>query len=288
MTENPYFEWLKAKKLSENTIYLYGSYYNRFEKYPFTQEGIDQFFSNKKINNSISRAFIKSLLEFLRVKDQFKLPPKPTGKKKKKIVRSISQQQIKQIRGVAYNGSNLHGFLFDFIYYGALRRSEVCKIKVNSFNWGLWFEDRSKPCELRIEMAKGNKDRIVVIPAHVVKGFVEFYLDQKHIKPNHYSDLITTLSNTTDQIFVQKSGLGLSGWKIWKMLKQLSQKAIGIEIRPHELRHARATELENQGHNIRTIQHYLGHSSPQITEVYLHTSEKQSLSKIKETMKNES
>jgi len=287
MTDNPYFEWLKAKKLSENTLYLYGTYYNRFEKYPFTQDGIDQFFSKKKINNSISRAFMKSLLEFLGVEDQFKLPPKPTGKKKQKIVRDLSQNQIKQIRDTAYHKSKLHGFLFDFIYYGALRRSEVCKIKVNSFNWSLWFENRSKPCELKIELAKGNKDRVVVIPAHVMDDFVTFYLNKKHIQPNHVADLIATLNNTTDPIFVQSNGKGLSGWKIWKMLKQLTQKAIGIEIRPHELRHARATELENQGHSLRTIQHYLGHSSPQITEVYLHTSEKQSLAKIKDTMSKE-
>ena len=286
MENNPYFEWLKAKKLSNNTQYLYGRYYQRFEKYPFTQDGIDKFFAKPKINNSISRAFLKSLLEFLGKENDFKLPPKPTGKKKKKIVRDLSQKQIQQIRDVAYSKSKIHGFLFDFIYYGALRRSEVCKIRVCSFNWSLWFDDPTKACELKIELAKGNKDRVVLIPANVVKDFAEFYMKRMHINPNHLSDLITTLNNTTDQIFVQKSGAGLSGWRVWKMIKQLSQKAIGIEIRPHELRHARATELEDKGHSIRTIQHYLGHSSPQITEVYLHTSEKHSLSKIKEEMAN--
>lgn len=286
--ENPYLQWLKSqKKLSDNTVYLYWRYYQRFEEHPFSQEGINKFFATKKINNSISRAFMKSLLEFLKMEDQFELPPKPTGKKKRKLVRDLSQSQIKKIRDHAYNKSKILGFMFDFIYYGALRRSEVCKIKVCSFNWDLWFQDPIKHCELKLEQAKGNKDRVVLIPAHVVKSFLDFYLDVMHIKPHDLGDLIQTLDNTIKPVFTQKNGSALSGWKVWKIIKTLSHEALNTEIRPHELRHARATELEEKGMSIRTIQHYLGHSSPQITEVYLHTSEKHSLSKIKEGLVGE-
>jgi len=282
---NPYFDYLKQKQLSDNTQYLYQSYYRRFKPYPFTQQGIDDFFSKPKINNSISRAFLNSLLEFLGMEDQFKLPPKPTGKNKKKIVRDLSQAQIQAIRDEAYKDNKIRGFMFDFLYYGAMRRSEVCNIKINSFNWDLWFENPEDACELKLEMGKGNRDRMVLIPAHVIKDFVDFYMDKANIHPNKISDLVTQLNNTTNHVFMVKSGDKLKGIKIWRIIKKLSKLAIGIEIRPHELRHARATELENLGHNIRTIQHYLGHSSPQITEVYLHTNTKHSLSKIKDQMR---
>ena len=282
---NPYFDFLKQKQLSPNTQYLYQSYYRRFKPYPFTQQGINDFFAKPKINNSISRAFLNSLLEFLGMEDQFKLPPKPTGKKKKKIVRDLSQAQIQAIRDEAYK-NKIIGFMFDFLYYGALRRSEVCNMRVNSFNWDLWFENPKDPCELKLEMAKGNKDRIVLIPAHVIKDFVDFYMDKANIHPLHLKDLITQLDNTSNLIFMVKSGDKLKGIKVWRIIKKISKQAIGIEIRPHELRHARATELENAGHSIRTIQHYLGHSSPQITEVYLHTNTKHSLSKIKDQMRS--
>lgn len=284
MENNPYIQYLQAKKLSKNTIYLYSTFYKRFENYPFTQEGINNFFSNKKTNNTISRAFMKSLLEFLGLEDQFILPPKPTGKKKKRIIRNLTQQQINQIRNLAYNESLTKGFLFDFLYYGALRRSEISKLRVNSLNWSLWFEDPTKPCEIKIELGKGNKDRIVLIPAKVIKHFLEFYMDQQHIKPDNLFDFGSTLNNTGKPIFMQQNGLALKGWTIWKIIKKVSYKAIQIEVRPHELRHARATELEKRGLNIRTIQHYLGHSTPQITEIYLHTPEKNSLSKVKEIM----
>jgi len=285
MTANPYTNWLKeTKKLSDHTIYLYERHYKRFNVHPFTQQGINDYFAIPKVNNSISRAFIKSLLQFLDMEDLFKLPPKPTGKKKKKIIRNLSQAQIGALRKEAYHTSKMNGYLFDFIYYGALRRSEVCRIMVNSFNWSEWFNDPKQACELKIELGKGNKDRIVLIPAHVTKAFLEFYMDLQKIKPDHVEDLIILLNNTSLMLFRLKSRKIMDGWHVWNLIKRLSFKAIGIKIRPHELRHARATELENKGHNIRTIQHYLGHSSPAITEVYLHTSEKKSISKIKEQM----
>jgi len=284
---NPYVEWLIAKKLSNNTIYLYWRYYDRFSKFDFSQVGIDKFFTDKKINNSISRAFMKSLLEFLDMSDQFKLPPKPTGKKKKRIIRKLTGDQIKSIRKVAYSENKIYGFLFDFIYYGALRRSEVAKIKINSLNWGVWFDDINKPCELMIELGKGNKDRIVLIPSLVATDFLEFYRKKANINPIDMRGFVSTLSNTTRPVFMKRNRSALDGWKVWQIIKRLSDKAIGIKIRPHEIRHARATELERNGMSIRSIQHYLGHSSPQITETYLHTTTMQSLTKVKEFMQDE-
>ncbi len=283
---NPFVEWLIAKKLSDNTVYLYWRYYDRFSKFAFSQEGINKFFSDRKINNSISRAFMKAVLEFLEMSDQFKLPPKPTGKKKKRIIRRITGDQIRNIREVAFQ-NNTYGLLFDFLYYGALRRSEVAGIKINSLNWSAWFDDTNKPCELIIKQGKGNKDRIVLIPSGVAKDFLEFYMKKANINPIDMRGFISTLSNTTRVIFMKKNGSALNGWKVWQIIKRLSKKAIGIEIRPHEIRHARATELERKGMSIRSIQHYLGHSSPQITETYLHTTTMQSLTKVKEFMQDE-
>jgi len=285
MADNQYIEWLKeTKKLSDTTVDHYRRGYNRFEKHPFTQQGLDEYFAIPNNNNSQTRAMIKSLLQFLGQEDAFKMPPKPTGKKKQKIVRQLSVDQIKSIRHQAYNKSKIIGFMFDFLYYGALRRSEVSKIRINSFGWSEWFKDPTKACELKIELGKGNKDRMVLIPAHVIKDFADFYMDAKKIKPDHLEDLIIALNTTSTMVFVLRSGKIFDGWHIWKEIKRLSKDAIGMEIRPHELRHARATELEDLGHGVRTIQHYLGHSSPAITEIYLHTSEKRSLGKIKDQM----
>lgn len=286
-TSNPYIAWLKSKKLSNNTIYLYKTYYDRFEKFGFSQEGIDKFFSGRKVNNSISRAFMRSLLEFLEMSNQFKLPPKPTGKKRQKIIRSFTKDQINKVRETFYSKNKIYGFLFDFVYYGALRRSEIARININSMNWGLWLEDITKPCELKIELGKGNKDRIVIIPSNVTKNFLEFYVEKNKIYPVDIDNIKASLLNNSRPIFMRSTGSALNGWKVWQIMKRMSKKAIGVEIRPHEIRHNRSTEMERGGMSIRSIQHYLGHSSPQITETYLHTTTTQSLGKVKEFMQNE-
>lgn len=208
------------------------------------------------------------------------MPPKRTGAKKKKIIRDISQHQIDEIRKECYKKSKMMGFLFDLLYYGALRVSEIGKLKFNSFNWEAWFNDPSKQCELKLEMAKGNKDRIVLIPASVVKDLADFYIKAKKLNPKTIDEYSYILSSSDNPIFKRQNGKPLDKGTIWKKIKKLSLQAIGIEIRPHELRHTRATELEKLGVGIRDIQHYLGHTSPQITEIYLHTTEKQSLDKI--------
>ncbi len=161
------------------------------------------------------------------------------------------------------------------------------RLKVNSFNWDGWFQNTENPCELKVEQAKGKKDRIVLVPSNVLIKYIEFYIERQRIGIENTDELKSFLNNASGLILVDADGEGVKGIKIWRIIKKLSKNALNIEIRPHELRHARATELEDDGLSIRTIQHYLGHSSPQITEVYLHTSEKQSLSKVKEVMKNE-
>lgn len=53
---------------------------------------------------------------------------------------------------------------------------------------------------------------------------------------------------------------------IWKWLKKHTSYA----VKPHDLRHAFASKIVNEGNDIRVAQDLLGHSSSTVTEVYLH------------------
>jgi len=53
----------------------------------------------------------------------------------------------------------------------------------------------------------------------------------------------------------------------------------------HQLRHARATHLEESGVSIRDIQNYLGHANIGTTEIYLHSDQSHSLQRIRELTK---
>jgi len=68
---------------------------------------------------------------------------------------------------------------------------------------------------------------------------------------------------------------------IYMIARNGAEKSIGRSIRTHEIRHARATYLEDHGAGVRDIQKYLGHGDLKTTEIYLHTDEARSLDRIK-------
>ena len=78
----------------------------------------------------------------------------------------------------------------------------------------------------------------------------------------------------------------MTEWVVWSLVKKYSQKTLNRDVRPHEIRHAYATRLEDEGTPIRYIQKYLGHNSVATTEIYLHSDEKKGLSKIKQISKD--
>jgi len=278
---DPYVRWLsEVRGLSQTTIDLYALYYKHFSKNgeEITQKKINVFIAQRK-NNSVVRGFMRSFLDFLKENnfdvEAFVIPKRKTGKKKQKIIRDFSSDQIKKVRVYSYDQSLRDGLLIDLVYYGALRRVELLPIKINSFDWSTYFEDPSKFCKLLIT-GKGKKQREVLIHPDPIKKLLDYYLQNKVINVEMSKDvLINTLTSNNSQLFK-----GIYSRKVWQIINRNSKRSIGIAIRPHELRHTRATELEKSGASIRSVQHYLGHSSPQITEIYLHTTQTQSLQKM--------
>lgn len=76
----------------------------------------------------------------------------------------------------------------------------------------------------------------------------------------------------SEYIFVNKFGKGISVKGMYNLvMKRAAEAGLSYKLSPHTLRHSFATELMNNGADIRAVQEMLGHKSLSTTQVYTHT-----------------
>ena len=144
--------------------------------------------------------------------------------------------------------------IIETLFSCGLRVSELINLKIQDINKEIGF--------VRI-FGKGNKMRLVPISALALK-YIEFYIEQMrcHLIIN---------SENRDILFLNRRGQKLTRVMIFKIVKQLCEKAnITKTVSPHTFRHSFATHLVKGGANLKAVQEMLGHESIQTTEIYTH------------------
>lgn len=244
-------EWLKAKGLSETSIKNYYFYFNKFNFEKLGQDYIISFVN--KYNNSVARAFVKSILEYLKVKD-IDLP-KVTGRKKYREPEVLNLDEVNLISNAMRTERNKVMVLINF--YGGLRVSELINIKPYDINWKKWLEDSDGIGYIKI-IGKGNKQRTVFLPAILMKRVYNWI----------HTSGIGSKQNKEDPLF----RIDVRRYQV--LLSDAGFKAVQRNINPHLLRHSCATYLLNNNWNQKEIADYLGHKSTSTTSLYLHLDKK--------------
>lgn len=143
--------------------------------------------------------------------------------------------------------------IIEFLYATGLRVSELCGIKISDLN--------ASNGSLKV-MGKGSKERIVFYKACNSKLMAEYINNAR----NHILNGIKS-----EYLFISKSGKPLSPRSIENIVKKYAQnKNIKSKVTPHTLRHTYATDLLNNGADIRSVGELLGHSSLSTTQIYTH------------------
>ena len=267
-----------TKGLMDKTVQLYVEYYDRIDhKRILDQDYCNQFIQKHK-NHSVVRGMMLNLLAFRKMNKIIDMPPKKSGSARVRVARDIGLAEINQLKQHLYEKGFKEGLIFELMYQGALRRVEVPTIKISSFKWLDWLETPNKPCYL-IVLGKRDKERTVLINPATAEKIFEHYYKKYDLKS---MEMIKRWANSESLIFNN-----LKEYEIYNTISRGSKACLGRNIRPHELRHARATELEAMGVPIRDIKVYLGHSNLATTEIYLHTSDKKSIENISEKLQGE-
>jgi len=177
-------------------------------------------------------------------------------KKRRKLPIIISENEIDALLSCP-NTDTSSGMrdkcILELLYSSGLRISELLNIKVNQIT-----QDKSF---LKIK-GKGGKERLVPIGSSAMSSLLT-YIDT-------YRCNIKNIDNV-EMLFIKETGAVISRQECWKMIKKYALASnINKKISPHNLRHAFATHLLNNGADLRTVQMLLGHASLSTTQIYTH------------------
>lgn len=111
---------------------------------------------------------------------------------------------------------------------------------------------------------KGNKTRIVPYGQYAADALASYLRDAR-------PQLLAKSPVMHDKLFVNQRGQALTASGIEYIVKQLAKKAgLTQMISAHMFRHTYATDMLNNGADLRTVQQLLGHSSLSTTQIYTH------------------
>lgn len=177
-------------------------------------------------------------------------------KQSKHLPTVINQEDMKKILDVKLTNPFKYRdkAMLELMYGSGLRISELVNLTVYSID----FEN-----DIILIEGKGNKERIVPINKYAKEALLE-YLEIR-------GELIKRKNGNPDKLFLNNHGRGITRQGFNLILKNiLKDNEIKTHATPHTLRHTFATDLLNNGADLRSIQELLGHSDVVTTRIYTH------------------
>jgi len=213
-------------------------------------------FQAKKLAPATVSQYV-SALRFLFVKTlrrHFLAEYIPFPKSRKRLPTVLSPEEVTRLLDAACN--LYHRTLLMTLYSTAIRRAELCRLKVQDID--------SQRMMIRINQGKGGRDREVPLSPKLLETLRVYF---RWMRPTTF-----LFPGTVKGV---RADVPITPNVVWLACRQAAQKAgITKHLSPHSLRHSCASHLLEAGADLRTIQILLGHSRLEHTLVYLHLSPK--------------
>lgn len=262
-----FLNYIGNKNYSLNTIISYINdlyYFHEFVKMDFDKVKYDDIRDyleylnlKKEKSTSVSRKIssLKSFYKFLYKNDYMDKKDYPLvkvtyPKKEKKLPKFLYYNDLLEI--INESSKDKDGvrdrLIIEMLYATGVRVSELVNIKLNDIDFN---NKRIIVC------GKGNKERIV------------YYGDYAEEVLNKY--LKTHVRKNNNYLFLNSKGEQITDGGIRYIIDNIMKKlSIKTHVTPHVLRHTFATDMLNNGCDIKVVQELLGHSSLKATEIYTH------------------
>lgn len=248
----------KPKQINEYTVREFRLWLNR---QPGTkQKGVPQESLKRKTQNYYLIA-LRAFLKFLRKRGITSMSPEriELAKVAERSLDLISIEELNRLMN-APSGEDLKSLrdraMLELLFSTGLRVSELCALDRDI--------DLTRD-ELSVR-GKGDKIRVVFL-SDDAKAFVKKYLEKR--------------KDMDDALFIQlgknapkEGSLRLTTRSVERTVKFYAIKAgITKKVTPHVIRHSFATDLLQNGADLRSVQAMLGHANIATTQVYTHVTD---------------
>jgi len=221
------------------------------------REYLNYLSKSKKNSSTISRhiSTYKTFYKFLYKsniidKKDYPLNKIVYPKKEKKLPKFLYYNELSEIIEESEKTKNglRDRLIIELLYATGVRISELINIKVSDIDFD---NKRIMVC------GKGNKERIVYYGEYA-EEVLKKYINEK-------------IDNKNGYLLLNEKGYRISDRGIRYIIDNIMKKlSIKTRVTPHVLRHTFATDMLNNGCDIKIVQELLGHSSLRSTEVYTH------------------
>lgn len=169
----------------------------------------------------------------------------------------LSDEDITRIQAtfdLSFPDQYRNNVIVEVLYGCGLRVSELVNLKMSN----IYLDEQM----LQV-IGKGNKERWVPINPRALE-MLETYIHNVRVHNN-------IKPGEEKYVFINRLGRHLSRNYVFMFLQQAVKDAgVNKHVSPHSLRHSFATELVENGADLRAVQEMLGHESISTTEIYTH------------------
>ena len=257
--ESNKLEKLKPHELTPEHIWKYRAYLAR-QYSPKTKRNL------KKTTQNYYLIALRALLNFFADRDILSLPAEkiklPKGKDGR-IVNFLNLEQLEKLFS-APDTFKLSGLrdraILESLFSTGMRISEL----VNLNREQIKLKPETTDLEIVI-IGKGNKPRPIYFSERAVH-WLRKYLENRHDKEKALFINYKNKKGTSRRLTPRSIQLSIKRYAI--------KAGVPLTTTPHVLRHSFATDLLEQGVDLRTLQEFLGHKSPLATQIYTHVTSK--------------